>query len=95
MIEQITDNIPAIITALATIGFVRMYMKRMMMLSEKVVDLQATILEAMKDDKLTKEELDVIVKKAKDVHGAVNRCIEPIKKLWNKIMRRQNAIPKI
>ena len=88
MIETITENIPMIITAIATIGIVRAYMQKILLLSKEVQELQAAILDAMEDNVITKDELERIKKEAADIPKAVKGVIEPLKKLWNKIFGR-------
>lgn len=88
MIEKILENLPAIIGAIATIGIVRSYMRKLLALNKEIMELQNVIVEAMEDDRITKEELDRIRKEAKDIPGAIKGVIDPIKKLINKILRR-------
>jgi len=88
MIDMITENLPVIVTAFATIGIVRAYMRKILALVTEVKELETVIVKAMEDDKITKEELEKIKKEAQDIPSAVNKCIEPLKKLWNKILRR-------
>lgn len=87
MIENIINNLPAIATALIALGIVRSYMKKLLALNKEVMELQSAIVEAMEDDKITKEELEDIIKEAQDIPKAVNIVIEPLKKLWNKIFK--------
>jgi len=88
MIDMLIENLPAILTALAAVGFVRAYMKKILTLVTEVKELEAAIVKAMEDKKLTEEELQNIMKEAKDIPGALSGCLDPIKKLWNKIFRR-------
>ena len=88
MIDKLMENLPAIATALAALGIVRAYMRRILSVVTEVKELEAAIVKAMEDKKLTEEELQNIMKEARDIPGAVSHCIEPIKKLWNKIFRR-------
>jgi len=88
MLDKVVDNLPAILTALAALGIVRGYMKKLLALNKEVMELQNAIVKAMADDKITKEELEEIRKEAQDIPGAVKKCVDPIKKLWNKIFRR-------
>ena len=88
MIDKLIENLPMLIAAIATVGIVRSYMKKLLALNKEVMELQNAIVEAMEDDKITKEELERIKKEAQDIPGAVKKCIEPLKKLWNKIFRR-------
>ena len=88
MIETITENIPMIITAIATIGIVRAYMQKILLLSKDVQELQVAILDAMEDNVITAEELERIKKEAADIPKAVKGINDHLKKLWNKIFRR-------
>lgn len=89
MIEIITDNIPAIITAIATIGIVRNYMRKLLVLNKEVMELQSVIVKALADDKITKEELAAIKKEAADIPGAIKSVIDPIRKIISNILRRK------
>lgn len=88
MIDKLIENLPAILGAVATIGIVRSYMRKLLALNKEVMELQSAIVKAMEDDKITKEELEEIMKEARDIPKAVNGVIEPLKKLWNKFFRR-------
>jgi len=88
MIDKLMENLPAIVTALAALGIVRAYMKKILSLVTEVKELEAVIVKAMEDKKLTDEELQSIMKEAKDIPGAASKCIEPIKKLFSKLFRR-------
>ena len=89
MIDKLMENLPAIVTVIVAIGVVKGYMKKLSDLRKNVEELEAAIVEAMKDEKLTEDELKRIIKEARDIPGAINKCIEPIRKLWGKILRRQ------
>lgn len=88
MIDLITKNLPAILTALAALGIVRGYMKKLLALNKEVMELQNAIMKAMEDQKITEEELAEIAKEAKDIPGAVKMCVDPIRKVINKVFRR-------
>ncbi len=89
MIDILMENLPAIITAIATIGIVRSYMKKLLTLNKEIMDLQYVIAKAMADDKITSEELEAIKKEAADIPGAIQNVIDPIKKLINSLFRRK------
>lgn len=89
MINKLIENLPEIITFLATIGIVRSYMKKLLTVNKEVAELQSAIVDALQDEKITKEEFERIKKEAQDIPEAVNAAIAPLKKLWNKILRRK------
>lgn len=63
-------------------------MKKLLALNKEVMELQNAIMKAMEDEKITEDELAKITKEAKDIPAAVKKCVDPIKKLFNKLFRR-------
>ena len=90
MIDMLVSNLPVVLGWILTIEVVKRYMKKILILNKEVMDLQGAILTAMNDGKITKAELDVILKEAADIRVAANTVSAPIKKLWNKFFRRKS-----
>lgn len=75
MWEVILSNLPQILTAVIAIGFIWKYGSKALAVIKELEELLAAILLAAADKKFTQEELDKIVKEAKDVPDAVKKLL--------------------
>jgi len=74
--QYILDNLPQILTAVFTIGIVWKYVGKFLGVVKEVKELAEAVIIAMADKKLTKEEIEAIVKEAKDVPEAIKNLIK-------------------
>ena len=75
MWEAFISNLPQIITAVVTIALVWKYASKALILVKEVEELLSAIVVAFADRKLTQEELDKIIKEAKDIPTAVREML--------------------
>jgi hypothetical protein len=76
IMDYLTGNIPQIITAVVGIGAVWLVLSKALNVLKEISELLNAIVVAFADKKLTKDEVDVIVKEAKDVPLAVKALIK-------------------
>lgn len=76
IMNYFTGNIPQIITAVVGIGAVWLVLSKALNVLKEISELLNAIVVAFADKKLTKDEVDVIVKEAKDVPLAVKALIK-------------------
>jgi len=74
------EVISAVVGFLLGIGVVYKYVKSAMMPLKEVGELILTVVNALEDKQLTKEEIEKIIKEAQDVPKAVKEALESIKK---------------
>ena len=75
LIDYLTSNIPQIITAVVGIGAVGAILVKASKVLKEISELLSAIVVALADKKLTKEEIDTIVKEAKDIPVVVKALI--------------------
>mgnify|MGYP001389620153 CR=1 FL=1 len=76
IMDYLTGNVPQIITAVVGIGAVWLVMSKALNVLKEISELLSAIVVAFADKKLTKDEIDTIVKEAKDVPLAVKALIK-------------------
>ena len=76
IMDYLTGNIPQIITAVIGIGAVWLVMSKALNVLKEISELLSAIVVAFADKKLTKDEINTIVKEAKDVPLAVKALIK-------------------
>ena len=76
IMDYLTGNIPQIITAVVGIGAVWLVMSKALNVLKEISELLSAVVVAFADKKLTKDEIDTIVKEAKDVPLAVKALIK-------------------
>jgi len=62
--------------ALLTIGVVWNYASKILAVVKEVADLLNAVLVAMADQKLTKEEIDLIIKEAKEIPAVIKNLLK-------------------
>jgi len=75
IMDYLTGNIPQLATAVIGIGAVWMILSKAMNVLKEINELLSAIVVALADKKLTKAEIDTIVKEAKDVPLAIKTLI--------------------
>jgi len=76
IMDYLTGNVSQIITAVVGIGAVWLVMSKALNVLKEISELLNAIVVAFADKKLTKDEVDTIVKEAKDVPLAVKALIK-------------------
>jgi len=76
IMDYLTGNVPQIITAVVGIGAVWLVLSKALNVLKEISELLNAIVVAFADKKLTKDEVDIIVKEAKDVPLAVKALIK-------------------
>ncbi|MDD3087731.1 MAG: hypothetical protein PHP89_04120 [Candidatus Omnitrophica bacterium] len=76
IMDYLTGNVPQIITAVVGIGAVWLVLSKALNVLKEISELLNAIVVAFADKKLTKDEVDAIVKEAKDVPLAVKALIK-------------------
>jgi len=76
VMDYLTGNIPQLLTAVVGIGAVWFIMSKALKVLKEITELLNAIVVAFADKKLTKDEIDTIVKEAKDVPLAVKALIK-------------------
>lgn len=76
IMDYLSGNIPQVLTAVVGIGAVWFIMSKALKVLKEITELLNAIVVAFADKKLTKEEIDTIVKEAKDVPLAVKALIK-------------------
>jgi len=74
--DIILKNLPAIITAIIALGVVWKFLSKGLFLLKEIVDLLQAIFIAFEDRKLTQDEIDNIVKEAKDIPVAIKKVLK-------------------
>jgi hypothetical protein len=75
IMDYLTGNIPQLVTAVIGIGAVWMILSKALNVLKEINELLSAIVVALADKKLTKAEIDTIVKEAKDVPLAIKTLI--------------------
>ena len=75
IMDYVSGNIPQLLTAVVGIGAVWFIMSKALNVLKEITELLNAIVVAFADKKLTKDEIDTIVKEAKDVPLAVKALI--------------------
>ena len=75
IMDYLSGNIPQLLTAAVGIGAVWFIMSKALKVLKEITELLNAIVVAFADKKLTKDEIDTIVKEAKDVPLAVKALI--------------------
>jgi hypothetical protein len=75
IMDYLTGNIPQLVTAIVGIGAVWMILSKALNVLKEINELLSAIVVALADKKLTKAEIDTIVKEAKDVPLAIKTLI--------------------
>lgn len=75
IMDYLTGNIPQLATAIIGIGAVWMILSKALNVLKEINELLSAIVVALADKKLTKAEIDTIVKEAKDVPLAIKTLI--------------------
>ncbi|GEM_PF-3309550 len=75
IMDYLSGNIPQLLTAVVGIGAVWFIMSKALNVLKEITELLNAIVVAFADKKLTKDEIDTIVKEAKDVPLAVKALI--------------------
>ena len=65
-----------VLGALLTIGVVWNYASKILAVVKEVADLLNAVLVAMADQKLTKEEIDLIIKEAKEIPAVIKNLLK-------------------
>ena len=75
IMDYLSGNIPQLLTAVVGIGAVWFILSKAVKVLKEISELLNAIVVAFADKKLTKDEIDTIVKEAKDVPLAVKTLI--------------------
>jgi len=75
IMDYLSGNIPQLLTAVVGIGAVWFILSKALKVLKEITELLNAIVVAFADKKLTKDEIDTIVKEAKDVPLAVKALI--------------------
>jgi hypothetical protein len=75
IMDYLSGNIPQLLTAVVGIGAVWFILSKALNVLKEITELLNAIVVAFADKKLTKDEIDTIVKEAKDVPLAVKALI--------------------
>ena len=75
IMDYLSGNIPQLLTAVVGIGAVWFILSKALNVLKEITELLNAIVVAFADKKLTKDEVDTIVKEAKDVPLAVKALI--------------------
>lgn len=75
IMNYLSGNIPQVLTAVVGIGAVWFILSKALKVLKEITELLNAIVVAFADKKLTKDEIDTIVKEAKDVPLAVKALI--------------------
>ncbi|MFH2146302.1 MAG: hypothetical protein ABII75_09810 [Candidatus Omnitrophota bacterium] len=76
LMDYVSGNIPQIITAVVGIGAVWLVLAKALSVLKEISELLSAVVVAFADKKLTKEEIETIIKEAKDVPLAVKALIK-------------------
>ncbi len=76
IMDYVTGNVPQLITAIVGIGAVGFVLSKALNVLKEISELLNAVVVAFADKKLTKEEIDTILKEAKDVPFAVKELIK-------------------
>jgi len=76
IMDYLSGNIPQLLTAVVGIGAVWFILSKALNVLKEITELLNAIVVAFADKKLTKDEIDTIVKEAKDVPLAVKALIK-------------------
>jgi ABC-type uncharacterized transport system permease subunit len=76
LMDYISGNIPQLITAVVGIGAIWLVLSKALSVLKEISELLNAIVIAFADKKLTKQEVETIVKEAKDVPLAVKALIK-------------------
>jgi len=75
IMDYLSGNIPQLLTVIVGIGAVWVILSKATKVLKEISELLNAIVVALADKKLTKEEIDTIVKEAKDVPLAIKALI--------------------
>ena len=75
IMDYLSGNIPQLLTAVVGIGAVWFIMSKALKVLKEITELLNAIVVAFADKKLTKDEIDTIVKEAKDIPIAIKTLI--------------------
>ena len=76
VMSYLSGNIPQILTAVIGVGAIWLVLSKALKVLQEITELLNAIVVAFADKKLTKDEIDTIVKEAKDVPLAVKALIK-------------------
>ena len=76
IMDYVMGNIPQILTAGIGIGAVWFILSKALKVLKEISELLNAVLVAFADKKLTKDEIDVIIKEAKDIPLAVKAVVQ-------------------
>ncbi|MCK9555024.1 hypothetical protein M0R36_04305 [bacterium] len=76
ILDYVTGNIPQLLTAGVGIGAVWFILAKALKVLKEISELLNAVLVAFADKKLTKDEIAVIVKEAKDIPLAVKAVVQ-------------------
>ena len=75
LMDYVKGNVPQIVTVLIGISAVWVILAKAMKVLKEISELLNAIVVALADKKLTEEEIDTIVKEAKDIPIAVKNLL--------------------
>jgi len=75
IMDYLSGNIPQLLTAVVGIGAVWFILSKALKVLKEITELLNAIVVAFADKKLTKDEIDTIVKEAKDIPIAIKTLI--------------------
>jgi len=76
IMDYLSGNIPQLLTAVVGVGAVWVILSKAVKVLKEISELLNAIVVAFADKKLTKDEIDTIIKEAKDVPLAVKAIIK-------------------
>lgn len=76
IMDYLSGNIPQVLTVVLGVSAVWIISSKALKVLKEISDLLNAIVVALSDKKLTKEEIDTIVKEAKDIPLAVKALIK-------------------
>lgn len=76
LMSYVTGNIPQIATAVIGIAAIWVVLSKALSVLKEISELLSAVVTAFADKKLTKEEIDAILKEAKDIPLAVKALVK-------------------
>jgi len=76
IMDYLSGNIPQLLTAVVGIGAVWVILSKAVKVLKEISELLNAIVVAFADKKLTKDEIEIIMKEAKDIPLAVKAIIK-------------------
>jgi len=76
IMDYVSGNVPQLVTAIVSIGAIWFVFSKALNVLKEISELLNAVVIAFADKKLTKDEVDTIVKEVKDIPVAVKKLIQ-------------------